>query len=81
MFTSTFWKQAVERAVKTFAQSGVALLTGDGLGLVNVDWGTTASVAGLAALVSLLTSVATSSIGEPNSPSAVAVETEPSYPR
>lgn len=81
MFTKSFWKQTAERSVKTFAQAAVALLTGDGLGLLNVDWGATASVAGLAALVSLLTSVATSAVGEPNSPSAVGIETNPAAVR
>lgn len=73
MWTKSFWRQAIERAVKTFAQAAVALLTGDGLGLLNIDWGTVGSVAGLAAVVSLLTSVATSGMGPQGTPSVVEV--------
>jgi hypothetical protein len=72
MFTTRFWKQVGERAVKTFAQSAGALLVGDRLGLLTVDWPTVASVAGLAAVVSVLTSVASAPFGESDSPSAVA---------
>jgi hypothetical protein len=71
MFTANFWKQAAERAVKTFAQASLALLTGNGLGLLDVNWGVVASVGGLAAVASLLTSIVTSGIGQPNDPSAV----------
>ena len=60
MLTSkTFWTAALERAVRTFAQTAVALLTGSATGLLEVDWVQVASVSGMAALVSLLTSVAT----------------------
>lgn len=58
MFTSAFWKGAAERAVKTFAQSAVAVLTADVAGLLEVNFLELGSVAGLAALVSVFTSVA-----------------------
>ncbi|MEU8821790.1 holin [Actinoplanes sp. NPDC048796] len=71
MFTTKFWKSALERAVKTFAQAALALLTGDGLGIVDVDWGNVVSVAALATLASLLTSIVSLPVGEPHSPSIV----------
>lgn len=71
MFTKTFWKQALERAIKTAAQAAAALLTANGTGVLDVNWGAVASVAGLAALASILTSIVTSGVGEPDSPSAV----------
>lgn len=71
MWTTNFWKQAAERAIKTFAQAGLALLTGDGLGVLDINWGDVASVGALAALASVLTSIVTSSIGEPNDPSMI----------
>ena len=55
---STDWiKAAGIRAVKTFAQSAVALITAQATGLLDVDWQALASVSGLAALVSVLTSL------------------------
>jgi hypothetical protein len=65
MWTATFWKAAGERSIKTFAQASVAFLTAEATGILDVDWGQGASVAGLAALVSLLTSVASSGVGSP----------------
>ncbi len=65
-----FWIQSAERAVKTFAQTAVATITANATGLLDADWTTTASVSGLAALVSLLTSVGSGYVGD-DSPSAV----------
>lgn len=57
MFTLIFWRAAFERAVKTFAQSAAALLVGNGTGLLDSDWVGVVSVSGLAAVVSVLTSL------------------------
>jgi len=58
--------------VKTFAQAAIGLLAGDGMGLVDVDWGKLFSVAGLAAAVSVFTSIVSSQLGpNKNSPSVV----------
>ncbi|MEV0646506.1 holin [Phytomonospora sp. NPDC050363] len=73
MWTWTFWKQALERAIKTAAQVGAALLGVAGLGILDVDWKSIGSVVALAVVASLLTSIASSEIGAQNSPSAVAV--------
>lgn len=73
MFTKSFWKQALERAIKTAAQAAAALLTANGTGLLDVNWSVIGSVAGLAALASILTSIVTSGVGEKDSPSAVAI--------
>lgn len=74
IWTTTFWKAAAERAIKSAAQSAVALLSVDGIGLLDVDWTQTASVSGLMALLSLLTSVASSGIGG-EGPSLTTAET------
>lgn len=59
MFKKAFWKGATERAIKTFAQTAVAVLTADTVvGLLDVNAVELLSVAGLAAVVSVLTSVA-----------------------
>ena len=68
MFSTTFWRYAFERAIKTFAQTVVALLSASGIGLLNAPWIQVLSVAGMTALLSVLTSVASTRVGEPDSP-------------
>ena len=51
-------KAAVVRAIKTAAQTAVALIGTNAIGITAVDWAAVASAAALAAVVSLLTSVA-----------------------
>lgn len=57
LWTLAFWKGAAERAVKTFAQTLAAYFVIGTTGLLDVDWLTALSVAGAAAVASLLTSV------------------------
>lgn len=66
MFTTLFWKDAGERAIKTAAQALLALwLVGDvAFNVLSVDWANAAGIAGGAAVVSLLTSVASVKAGE-----------------
>lgn len=72
MFTRAFWIAAVERAVKTFGQTAVALVGGDAvLSIVEIDAGAIAGVAGAAAVVSVLTSLASIPLSTGDSPSLV----------
>lgn len=64
MFTKAFLLATLERAIKTFAQSLAALLVADGTDLLTTNWGDRLSVAGMAAVVSVLTSVASGSFGQ-----------------
>ena len=57
ILTGRFWVAAGERAVKTGAQTLASLLVASGTGLLDTDWLTAASVSGMAAVISLLTSV------------------------
>ena len=50
-------KAAVIRALKTFAQTAVAMIT-VGYGFKDIAWGSVFSVAGVAAVASILTSLA-----------------------
>jgi hypothetical protein len=53
-----FWVDAADRAVATFAQGALAAIGAEVTGLANLDIVAVLSVGGLAALTSLLTSVA-----------------------
>ena len=60
MLTSTaFWASAGERAIKTVAQTALALLgTSQLVSVIDVNWAEVGGVAVLAGILSLLTSVA-----------------------
>lgn len=58
LWTREFWAAATERAVKTVAQTVVAVVGVAGTGLLSVDWVQTLSVAAAAGLASVLTSIA-----------------------
>ena len=68
MWSARFWKSTIERLIKTFAQTAAGLITGEGLGLLDVNWTIVLSVAGLAAVYSLLTSVGSAPFSDPGSP-------------
>lgn len=63
MTTGAFWKATTERAVRTAAQTLVAVLGLDTTGVLDVDWGASLALAGSAALLAVLTAVATSGAG------------------
>lgn len=58
IYTLAFWKGALERAIKTVAQTLVAVLSVGAVGVLEVDWVGALSAAGLAGVVSALTSIA-----------------------
>ena len=68
LLTSRFWVAAVERSIKTWAQSMVALIGANAVAVTDLDWLQLFAVSGTAAVVSLLTSVASAGIG-PHGPS------------
>lgn len=82
MWTRAFWAAAAERCVKTLAQTLAALLLADGTGLLDTAWTSDLSVAGMAALLSLLTSIASGAIpGTPVGPSLTSEVLSPPAPR
>ena len=59
IWTVGFWKGACERAVKTAAQTAVAFFVVGETGVADVDWATIGGISLVAAIVSVLTSLAT----------------------
>ncbi|MGQ4548312.1 holin [Dermabacteraceae bacterium P13077] len=58
----TFWIEVAKRAANTFAQSLVGLVGAGGLVLLDAGWDQALSVAGMAALISVLTSLTSTNI-------------------
>lgn len=61
MLTRAFWRATGERCVRTFAQALLAVLGAESAGLLDADWPGALSAAGMAAVLALVTAVATSS--------------------
>ena len=77
MRSKAFWIDAGERAVRTFAQALVAMLV---VGFVFTDvaaWGEALLASAVAALISLLTSVAASGVGDQSTPSLLPTVEQP----
>ena len=66
-----FWKLAAERAVKTIAQTAVALIGADAFDIITFDWVALGSVSAGAGVVSILTSIASARVGSEDDPSLV----------
>lgn len=63
MRSAKFWQDAAERALKTAAQSVLAVFVA-GVTIMTVDWVDTLAIGATAALVSVLTSVASAGRSE-----------------
>ena len=77
MFDKRFWIAAAERAVKTFAQTLIALIGTGAVGIMSLDWAQMLSVAATATLLSVLTSLASANFGSNPGPSLVDETIEP----
>jgi len=71
MLTPKFWIATFERAIKSAAQSALLVIGADKLDALAADWQMVASFAGGGAILSLLTSIASSKVGDEESPSVV----------
>jgi hypothetical protein len=76
-----FWLNMLERALKTFAQTMLALLGAGAVNLIQVDWIKDLPVAGGAAFLSLLTSLAAVKVDGSNPPAAKEEETNGTTPQ
>ena len=71
IWTIGFWKGACERAIKTFAQAALAFFVVGETGIADVDWATVGGVGLVAAIASVLTSLASAPFGPAGTPSVV----------
>lgn len=74
MWTRHYWQSAGERALRTFAQALLSVLIIGETGFMDVDWAQALSVAGVAALASVLMSVAATGVGDHGTDSFVREE-------
>lgn len=65
LLTGLFWLDAVERMIRAAASSALATIGTGAIGIFDVAWSGVASIAGLAAAVSLLTSIVAGTTGDP----------------
>jgi hypothetical protein len=72
IWATRFWKQTIERMVKTAAQAPIlAFSLGEGFNAFDMDWQLAGGFALGGAIVSLLTSLASAPVGHPTDPSLV----------
>ena len=71
MFTAYFWKSTLERALKSFAQSLLAVVGAGQVGVLEIAWPAALSTAATAGVLSVLTSVASAKVGTQDDPSLV----------
>lgn len=72
MLSAAYWAQVIERAGKSAAQALLIVWGSAEINVLAVNWTTALGVALSAALVSVLTSLASLPFGPSNSPSLVA---------
>jgi hypothetical protein len=72
MFTKTFWTMSLERAIKSFAQTFVAMLGVQSTLIEDAPWYSAASTAAVAFVLSIMTSIGSLSVGPDHDPSVVA---------
>lgn len=58
-----FWSSLAERAIKTAAQTAVALIGTDAVGILSLDWAQIGGVSATATVVSILTSIGSTATG------------------
>jgi hypothetical protein len=71
MWTLGFWKETVERSIKTAAEVALAFFVVGETGLADVGWAEVGGVTAVAALASVLASIASAPFGPAHSPSLV----------
>lgn len=73
LFTKDFWVDTLERAIRTACQAALSAGVVGGVGLFEVDWLNVCGIALVAAVASVLTSVASSGKTDSISPASFAM--------
>ena len=73
MWTLGFWKETVERAIKTAAEVALAFFVVGETGMADVSWAAVGGVTAVAAIASVLASLTSAPFGPAHSPSLVRV--------
>ena len=74
IFSRAFLIATVERAIRSFAASLASLLTAAGTGVLDTNWSEKFSVAGMAAVVTILFAIGGGTFGKGDGPSFVGEE-------
>jgi hypothetical protein len=74
MWTGSFWKQTLERAIRTAAQIALSFWVVGETGILDVDWMQFGSVVALGAFSSVAMSIVATGVGDHESPSVVRVD-------
>src|SRR3954468_17519268 len=69
LYSRAFLAATLERAIRSFAASLASLLSASGAGIIETDWGEKFSVAGVAAVVTILFAIAGGTLGKGDAPS------------
>jgi len=77
VWTKVFWKDAIERGVKTAAQSLLALVVVFNITEASANWADYLAGVGIAVGLSFLTSILSSLVGDSRSASALPVADQP----
>jgi hypothetical protein len=80
LFSHGFLIATAERAVRSFAASLASLLTASGAGILEIDWSQKFSVAGMAALVTILLAIGGGTFGRGEGPSFAGGEKLAAHP-
>ena len=80
MFTTTFWKSAAERAIKTVAQALIAVIAATTFDWFTADWQAIAGTAATAGVLSLLSSIASAGIGDKGTTSLLTLPVHATIP-
>lgn len=74
MWCLSFWKQTLERAIRTAAQIALSFWVVGETGILDVDWTQFASVVVLGAFASVAMSIVGTGLNDPETPSMVRVD-------